>query len=116
MTNVDARGTCSRGHFEGDDEPSRSREEVAEWRERRDPIENYAADVVAAGDLDADRLAAIRDDVESVIDRAVAFARDADEPAAEGAYDDVFVESVPEVERFRRRLAADGDGGGGGVR
>jgi len=38
----------------------------------------------------------------------VQFARDADEPDPEAAYDDVFAEQAPEVEAFRDQMRTDG--------
>ncbi|NHN42519.1 thiamine pyrophosphate-dependent dehydrogenase E1 component subunit alpha [Halorubellus sp. JP-L1] len=114
-TLVEAKTYRYRGHFEGDEEPYRSQEEVEEWIAERDPIENYAEVLAERGELSIDELEAMRADVEATMDAAVQFARDADEPAPEDAYDDVFVDPAPDVERFRERMETDGgqDGGAG---
>lgn len=107
-TLVEAKTYRYRGHFEGDEEPYRSREEVEEWMTERDPIENYVEVLQARDELDEDDLAAMQSDVESVMDAAVQFARGADEPSPEDAYDDVFVDPAPDVARFRERMETDG--------
>ena len=110
-TFVEAKTYRYRGHFEGDEEPYREREEVEEWIRERDPIDNYLKVLRDAGELDDDELDALREDIADVMDAAVQYARDADEPAPEDAYDDVFVDSVPDVDYHRERLAADGGDG-----
>lgn len=110
-----------RGHSMADPEEYRTKEEVAQWRER-DPIVTFgdrlvAEDVLTAQereDLDAAALAAV--------DAATAFAEAAPDPAPESLYDDVYVlggqvqgwwsldERSPEPHRGEdeRRRAAEG--------
>jgi pyruvate dehydrogenase E1 component alpha subunit len=110
-TLIEAKTYRYRGHFEGDEQPYRSEEEIREWQQERDPIRNFREVLVEAGELDDEAFEALRAEVSSVMDEAVQFARDADEPAAEDAYDDVFVEDAPEIGAFRDRLKAGGDEG-----
>jgi len=110
-TLVEAKTYRYRGHFEGDEEPYRSREEVEEWMENRDPIQLYREELEDAGELTPEQFAELEDEVADVMDEAVQFARDADEPDPEAAYDDVFVEQAPEVEAFRDQMRTDGGEG-----
>jgi len=107
-TLVEAKTYRYRGHFEGDEEPYRESEEVEEWMTEHDPIEKYVTALDERGELDDDDLTAMRAEVKSVMDAAVQFARDADEPAPENAYDDVFVDPAPDVDRHRERMETDG--------
>jgi len=111
-TFVEAKTYRYRGHFEGDEEPYRSREEVEEWKAERDPIDLYREELAAAGELTDDQFEAMRADAVETMDEAVEFARNADEPAPEDAYDDVFVDPAPEIEAFRERMRTDGGDGG----
>lgn len=79
------------GHYEGDPEKYREPAELAEWK-TRDPL------VLLAKQLDAGRVARIDDEVDALIDEAVAQARAAEEPAPETLYHYVGVprEPVPE--------------------
>lgn len=79
------------GHYEGDPERYREPDELAEWK-TRDPL------VVLARRLDAARVAEIDQEVEALIDEAVAAARAAAEPAPETLHHYVGVprEPVPE--------------------
>jgi pyruvate dehydrogenase E1 component alpha subunit len=79
-----------RGHSAADPEVYRSKEEVEEWRQK-DPIEAFAArlvaeDVIGEGALDEIRAAA----EERVMD-AVAFADSSPEPPLESLYDNLYV-------------------------
>ena len=107
-TLVEAKTYRYRGHFEGDEEPYRESEEVEEWMTEHDPIEKYVTALDERGELDDDDLTAMRAEVKSVMDAAVQCARDADEPAPENAYDDVFVDPAPDVDRHRERMETDG--------
>ncbi|MBI2964283.1 MAG: thiamine pyrophosphate-dependent dehydrogenase E1 component subunit alpha [Deltaproteobacteria bacterium] len=77
-----------RGHFEGDPQRYRAREEVAEWMER-DPIRRLRAaliDGAAATEGDLDRR---RQEILAQIEAAVAFAESSPEPTAEDLLSDV---------------------------
>ncbi len=99
-----------RGHFEGDPEPYRDEEDVERWQQR-DPIDTFADRLIDRGELTESELDDLRAEVEAEIEEAVAFAQEADEPTPEEAYDDMFGEPVPEIERFASALHADGRGG-----
>jgi pyruvate dehydrogenase E1 component alpha subunit len=79
-----------RGHSMADPEQYRSKEEVAQWRER-DPIPAFAAKLVADGVLDEAGLAEIDAQATARVDAAVQFAEASPYPPPESLYDDVYV-------------------------
>ncbi|MHB8234762.1 MAG: pyruvate dehydrogenase (acetyl-transferring) E1 component subunit alpha [Solirubrobacteraceae bacterium] len=79
-----------RGHSMADPEQYRSKEEVAQWRQR-DPIPAFGQQLVADGVLDDDALAQIDEQAIARIDAAVAFAEASPYPPPESLYDDVYV-------------------------
>ncbi len=99
-----------RGHYEGDEEVYRDRDEVEEWMDR-DPITTFKDRLVERGTLTDETFEEMREEVEATIEEAVEYARDADEPAPAEAYDDVFDEITPEIQRFADRAQARADGG-----
>lgn len=100
-TLVEAKTYRYRGHFEGDQEPYRESSEVESWRENRDPIDGFIGRLEDAGEVDEEDVEAIRDQATKRIEEAVEAARSADQPPPTAAYEDVFVEPVGEVDRFR---------------
>lgn len=78
------------GHFEGDPQLYRSKDEAAEGR-RTDPIARLAAVLEARGLLDAAHAERIRSGVAAEIDDAVAYAEASPLPAPEDALTDLFV-------------------------
>jgi pyruvate dehydrogenase E1 component alpha subunit len=79
-----------RGHSMADPEEYRSKDEVAAWRER-DPIETFAARMIADGMLDEAGRAELDAQATAKVDAAVAFADASPFPAPETLYDDVYV-------------------------
>jgi pyruvate dehydrogenase E1 component alpha subunit len=79
-----------RGHSMADPEQYRSKEEVAQWRER-DPIPAFGDKLVREGLIDEQRLAQIDGEAVARVDAAVAFAESSPFPAPESLYDDVYV-------------------------
>jgi len=65
-------------------------EEVADWRDSRDPIKLYRDRLEALGILDADQDQAIRQEVDDRLDRAIAFARRSADPAPDEGLDQVY--------------------------
>lgn len=94
-----------RSHSEGHPTPYRSDDEVDEWREK-DPIRTYKRKLIDAGVLSEDEFGAMQTDIEERIQDALEFARSADYPGADEAYTDVFAESAPSIDHFRRRMAS----------
>jgi pyruvate dehydrogenase E1 component alpha subunit len=79
-----------RGHSMADPEEYRTKEQVAEWRER-DPINGFAERLKAEGRLEDDALEEIDRDVVARVDDAAAFADRSDFPPPESLYDHVYV-------------------------
>jgi pyruvate dehydrogenase E1 component alpha subunit len=78
-----------RGHSMSDPAKYRTREEVQEVREKRDPIEHYGQRVVERGTMKEDDLKALDKTVRAVINTAAEFAQESPEPAQEELYTDV---------------------------
>ena len=106
-----------RGHSMADPEEYRSKEEVAQWRER-DPIPAFGELLEREGVLDAQERAAIDEHARARVDAAVAFAEASPFPAPESLYDDVYVlgdqvQGWYSVGRPSRRDGASPDGADG---
>jgi pyruvate dehydrogenase E1 component alpha subunit len=81
-----------RGHSMSDPAKYRTREEVQDVREHRDPIEHIKRDLAAAG-IAEDELKAIDNAIKATVVEAAKFAEDAPEPDAAELATDVLVES-----------------------
>jgi pyruvate dehydrogenase E1 component alpha subunit len=68
-----------RGHSKSDRNLYRTKDEIDAWR-KRDPIARLADEAEACGRLSRDALAAIAKDAESIIERALEFAKASPEP------------------------------------
>ncbi|MFC7153933.1 thiamine pyrophosphate-dependent dehydrogenase E1 component subunit alpha [Halomarina halobia] len=106
-TFIEAETYRFRGHFEGDQQPYRDEEDVAVWRDR-DPIESFKERLLEYGELTDEEFDSMRAAADEEIEEAVAYARDAENPTPEEAYDDMFATTVPEIEQFAARMRADG--------
>lgn len=96
---IEAKTYRYRGHFEGDPETYRTEEEVEEWKER-DPIPRFGDRLVEAGELTEDEYDDLVEAVEAEVEEAVTFSDDAARPSPEHAYEDMYVDPVPEIERY----------------
>jgi 2-oxoisovalerate dehydrogenase E1 component len=81
------------GHWEGDAQSYREREEVAEAR-LHDPIEHLRNHLLAAG-TDPEKLAGVQEDVEREIEDALAWALEQPEPSAAAMTDFVTAPAAP---------------------
>jgi pyruvate dehydrogenase E1 component alpha subunit len=88
-TLVEALTYRFRGHSAADPEVYRTKEEVAEWRER-DPILTYAERLKEAGIIDDAAFEELDRRAIEVVDEAVRFADASPEPALESLYDNVY--------------------------
>jgi pyruvate dehydrogenase E1 component alpha subunit len=79
-----------RGHSMADPEEYRTKEQVAEWRER-DPINMFSNRLVAEGVMSSEEVEALDSEVVERIDEAVAFADSSPFPPPESLYDNVYV-------------------------
>jgi pyruvate dehydrogenase E1 component alpha subunit len=78
-----------RGHSMSDPAKYRSREEVQDVREKRDPIEHFGQKLVERGIASEDDLKAMDKEIRSVVNAAASFASESPEPAPEELYTDV---------------------------
>ena len=78
------------GHNFGDPQLYRSREEIAEWAERRDPVKRLAAYMRAEGVLTEAQDQAIQHQVAEDIQAAVRFAEESPYPEPDELYKDVY--------------------------
>jgi pyruvate dehydrogenase E1 component alpha subunit len=79
-----------RGHSMADPEEYRTKEQVAEWRQR-DPTETFGARLVAEGVISEDERDGMDKTAIETVDAAVEFAENSPFPAPESLYDDVYV-------------------------
>jgi pyruvate dehydrogenase E1 component alpha subunit len=79
------------GHFVGDPQNYRTKEEVEEWK-KRDPIRMFRARVISEGKLDASEMDAIDTQIKTGMEAALEFARESPEPEIELALQDIFTE------------------------
>ncbi len=70
----------------------RTREEVQDYRENRDPIDRAAKDLEELG-VSGDELKAIDKEIKDIVVQAAKFAEEAPEPEAGELFTDVLVES-----------------------
>jgi pyruvate dehydrogenase E1 component alpha subunit len=87
---IEAKTTRFFGHFEGDPQLYRARDEVARQRETMDCLRNFRARVKAEGSLDAAELDAIDDEVLGLIEESVKAARASAPPAEADLLTDVY--------------------------
>jgi pyruvate dehydrogenase E1 component alpha subunit len=78
-----------RGHSMSDPAKYRTREEVTEVREKRDPIEHFGQKLVKNGVVSEDDLKMLDKDVRAVVTQAAEFATESPEPGPAELYTDV---------------------------
>jgi TPP-dependent pyruvate/acetoin dehydrogenase alpha subunit len=88
---VEATALRFYGHFEGDPQLYRAKDEVKKLRENADPISNFIARVTDSGQLTQGELTSIDAEILAVLDEKVAAAKAAPVPAAEALYADVYI-------------------------
>jgi pyruvate dehydrogenase E1 component alpha subunit len=79
------------GHSRSDPGHYRSKEEVADWK-NRDPIARFQATYLASGLLNAALIEEIKSSVERELDEAVSFAEASPSPLPEECLTDVYAE------------------------
>jgi len=93
-TLIEAKTYRIKGHFVGDPEKYRTKEEVQKHFDENDPIKNFTQKVLAAKQLTQADLDAIRAEVAAEIEQAVDEARQAPYPDTSALYEDLYVEGV----------------------
>jgi pyruvate dehydrogenase E1 component alpha subunit len=79
------------GHFEGDPQLYRAKDEVKGLRENSDPVTKFITRVTDAGQITTDELAAIDAEILAMLDAKVAAAKAAPEPPLDALYSDVYI-------------------------
>lgn len=87
---LEAKTYRVKGHFVGDPELYRSREEVEEIFKKRDPISRFEKQVLNEGLLSQKKLDDIKLEAQEVIDNALAFAKASPEPDPSELLSDVY--------------------------
>ncbi|WP_435320761.1 thiamine pyrophosphate-dependent dehydrogenase E1 component subunit alpha [Haloarchaeobius sp. TZWSO28] len=111
-TLIEAETYRYHGHYEGDEQNYRTDEELQQWKDR-DAIDSFKARLIDRGELSEGEFEDLEANVEATIADAIEFAQESDLPEPEDAYDDMFKEPVPEIEKFAERLRTDGGANGG---
>ena len=78
-----------RGHSMSDPAKYRTREEVQEVREKRDPIEHFGQKLIERGIATEDDFKAMDKETRAIVNMAAEFATESPEPAPEELYTDV---------------------------
>ncbi len=86
---IEARCVRFHGHFVGDPQRYRTREELAEARETKDPLTIFRSKIEQAGLLDAEQLDALDEQAEQLVEEAVQAALAAPAPPLEALHTDV---------------------------
>lgn len=89
-TLIEARTYRFRGHFEGDPQIYRTKEEVKWWKENKDPIKLFEKALLEKNILDEKELSSILEKVKGKIEAAVKFAEAGKEPDKNALLEDVF--------------------------
>ena len=79
-----------RGHSMSDPAKYRSKEELTEYREKRDPIENFGKKLMERGLVNEQDLKQMDSEVKKVVVEAAEFATESPEPGVEELYTDVY--------------------------
>ena len=82
-----------RGHSMSDPAKYRSKEEVAKYRETRDPIDHVKKLLVDGGHAGEDDLKAVDKDVRAVVNEAAEFAQSSPEPDPSELWTDILLEA-----------------------
>ncbi|KKX55296.1 acetoin:2,6-dichlorophenolindophenol oxidoreductase subunit alpha [Brevibacillus borstelensis cifa_chp40] len=91
-TLVECKTYRIKGHFVGDPEQYRTREEVMSQMESNDPIKKFLERVLPEKLLTEEQLQAIEQRVAEEIEEAIRFAEESPYPDPEEAFDDLYVE------------------------
>jgi pyruvate dehydrogenase E1 component alpha subunit len=96
-TLIETRTYRFRGHFEGDPQIYRSKEEVEWWMNNKDPIKIFEKYLLERGVTTREELDAIWKRVSNEVEEAVKFAEESPYPSPEELYDDVFAKPTQGV-------------------
>ena len=80
-----------RGHSMSDPAKYRSKEEVKDYRENKDPIEQLKAEIIDGGHKDEDGLKEMDKEIRAIVAEAADFAQNSPEPEPQELYTDILV-------------------------
>ena len=80
------------GHYKGDPEVYRMPEEVAEWREKRDPLALFARNLMAEAGVTDEEIKAVDLEVMAAIGEAVDYAMHSPEPSLDSLHRNLYAE------------------------
>lgn len=92
-TFIEAETYRWRGHSKSDKNLYRTREEIEDWKETRDPIERFEGQVREAGTLSDEDIAAVHEQVRNDLRAAVVEANGAHDAKADDLLDSVYAEA-----------------------
>jgi len=87
---IEAETYRFKGHWQGDPEVYRSKEEVKEWIEKKCPIKRYRAKLIEKYKVPSIEIDDIEKKVDEIIKNAKDFAIEAKEPEAETLFDNIY--------------------------
>jgi acetoin:2,6-dichlorophenolindophenol oxidoreductase subunit alpha len=93
-TLIECKTYRHRGHSKSDRNRYRTKEEIEEWKEHRDPIALFEADLRQFSILDDEGIAAVRASVEAEIADGIAFAASSPAPCTSEVLNFVYTEQV----------------------
>ena len=79
-----------RGHSMSDPAKYRSKEELTEVREKRDPIENFGKKLIERGVMNAEDMKALDAQVKAIVIASAEFATESPEPGLDELYTDIY--------------------------
>ena len=82
------------GHWTGDPQPYRTREEIEDWKQNRDPLRLYADKLISQGQFTRQELDAMFTQAEAEAEAAAEYAMNSPEPDPAHVLDNVFCEEV----------------------
>ena len=82
------------GHWTGDPQPYRTREEIDYWKQERDPIKLYEEKLIGRGQFTREELDAMGAQAEAEVEAAAEFAMNSPDPDPAHVLDNVFYEGV----------------------
>jgi pyruvate dehydrogenase E1 component alpha subunit len=94
-TLIESKTYRHRGHSKSDRNRYRTKEEIEEWKNMRDPIALFEGELKQFGILDEAGIEAVRLGVEQEISTAIQFAKDSPKPDVSAVLDYVYTELAP---------------------
>jgi pyruvate dehydrogenase E1 component alpha subunit len=90
---IECKTYRTRGHSRSDRNRYRTKEEIEDWKTRRDPIKLFETELRDFGVLDEAGIAALRDDVDREIAAGIAFAKESPAPSPADVLKFVYTET-----------------------